>query len=402
MGILLTALALPGFAFAADEAGTNSATGGQAAATPSAIVADMTFITPTKTLSLDEAYKELETSPTMEQIALAKKSDQAVAKGNMESLQDLKAMEKASSDPTSGAFWSYDSTNKKLMQAMRNFANSMIAPNNEARISKFKRDTFEKYYTLKDMETPVAIASDTVAVNEKILASAELKYKLGTSSKMDVLKAELDLKTAQDGYMAAKNGLSNLKMAFNVYMGYDLMQDVSLSDTIAEPVLPETKLADAVKSALTNRLELKESAYNLELSQLDFDSYKAYPKSSSKYLSKQTAVLGAKMANDSKPAEIELDVRSKYMAMTESYQKVQSGKQSVTNAAETARLAQLQYEAGMCTLTEVQQAQLGSYNAQLNQSKALLEYNLALEDYTLCQGIGISGASLTAGGSGGN
>jgi hypothetical protein len=57
---------------------------------------------------------------------------------------------------------------------------------------------------------------------------------------------------------------------------------------------------------------------------------------------------------------------------------------------------QLQYNSGYCTLTAVQQAQLGSYSAQLNLANAMLKFNLAVRDFELCQGVGTAGVPLVS------
>jgi outer membrane protein TolC len=77
------------------------------------------------------------------------------------------------------------------------------------------------------------------------------------------------------------------------------------------------------------------------------------------------------------------------MAMNEKYSAVQTGKKAVENAKETERLTRLQYDAGMATLSDVETAQLGLYNEQLAFSKALLQYNLAVNDYELSSTVGV-------------
>jgi len=329
----------------------------------------------------------------MEMINLSKKTDESVAKGHLESVQDLNKLQRASEVSSS---WSYDPADKAMAKAMRTFAEENIETNNQARINSFKRDTFENYYTLKNMEAQVSIAKDNLKVNKELLTATQLKFKVGTASKMNLLTAEMDVNTAQSQLTTAQNGLNSLKMGFNVYMGYDLMQAITLTDTIDEPALSTVKLADAIKSALSNRLEVKEAAYNVQMCQISVDKYKYYPTNSSTYISTQLNLLKAELNNKNQPLTIEMDVRTKYMAMMEKYEAVQSGKQTVANAIETTRLAQLQYDAGMSTLTDVQQAQLGSYTAQLNQAQALLDYNLALEDYNLCMGVGTKAANLAS------
>lgn len=391
---VITTLSLPAVAFAdttASTTNTNTSTSAITITAPAIVVKDMTFTTPIVKLSLNDTYKKLDTSTSMELIKNQKQSDFGIAQGYSE---EAHRMGKDSNDPSSASFWTYDSSSKKMKQAMRDFAKSMIEPNNTARINKLHRDTFEQYYTLKNAETQVSIAKDNLAITQKLLTNSQLKLKLGTISKMDVLTAEMNVKTAKDSYKAAQDGLNSLKMAFNTSMNYPLMQDIALTDTINEVSLPATTLEDAIKSALTNRLELKEAAYNVQMAKLGMDNAKQYPSLSATYLNAQSAMLSAELGNTTTPKKVEMDIRTKYMSMMTAYQEVQSGKQNVSNAKETARLAQLQYDSGMTTVTTVQQANYSCYNAQLEQSKALLEYNLAVEDFKLAQGLGTAAATI--------
>lgn len=390
---VITTMSLPAVAFADTTASTtniNTSTSAITTTAPAIIVKDMTFTTPVVKLSLNDTYKKLETSTTMDFIKLQKKMDEATAQGYVEKYYDMKK----GNDRSSEAFWSYDSSNTNMTRAMKVFAQSMIEPNNTARINKLHRDIFEQYYTLKNMETQVSIAKDNLTITEKLLSNAQLKFKLGTVSKMDVLTAEMNVKKVKDTYKAAQDGLNALKMNFNTSMSYDLMQGVALTDTINEVAVPTTSLESAIKSAFANRVELKESAYNVQMAQLAFDKVHAYPPYSAAYISAQANLLNAQKNNDVTPDKIEMEIRSKYMDMMTAYQKVQSGKQNVSNALESARLTQLQYDSGMTTITTVQQANVDSYNAQLDQAKALLEYNLAIEDFKLAQGVGTKSATI--------
>ena len=82
------------------------------------------------------------------------------------------------------------------------------------------------------------------------------------------------------------------------------------------------------------------------------------------------------------------------MAMNAKYSAVQTGKKSIENAKETARLTQLQYDAGLATLSDVDTAQLAYYNEQLDYSKTLLEYNLAVNAYELSSTVGVEAATI--------
>jgi len=351
------------------------------------IIPDMTFTgTPIK-LSLDAAYKKmLSDSPGAEMAELNKQSAVGIANGFGESVSLINKSEKSGGD--------YSTTDKNILKIQKEYAAAQGPRNYAAEINKLKSDTLDNYYTLKELENQVQIAKDNLALKEKLLSNTQLKYKLGTVAKSDVLQAETSMYEAKDSLLAATNGLNKMKMAFNQFMGYDLMQNVTLTDTITEIPLVTKTLAASIKDALANRNEIHTAAYNVKVSTLNLENYKAYPMSSSKHINAKMSLLMAETNNKNAPLTVESDVRNKYMAMNEKYSAVQTGKKAVENAKETERLTRLQYDAGMATLSDVEGVQLSYYTEQLDYSKALLQYNLAVNDYELAYTVGTEASKI--------
>jgi len=374
---------------AADTATASSASD---TATPEAVIAvpsAMDFTgTPIK-LSLEDAYKKMLADSLGAKMAeLNKQGADGVARGYGETVQNIdKAID--SEKQYNVVNWMLDTSNKKMLEANKKYAAEQGPRNYQAEINSLKRNTFENYYRLKELENQVAIAKDNLALKEKLLANTQLKYKLGTVSKNDVLKAETAVYEAKNALLAVENGLKAMKMGFNIFMGYDLLQNVVLTDTIKEIPLSTKSLDASIKDALANRNEIFEASYHLEIATMALDNVKAYPRSSSTYIKAKMAFLTAETGAKNAPLQVESDVRTKYMDMYTKYSAVQTGKKSVENAKETVRLAQLQYDAGMATISDVEGAQLAYYNEQLNYSRALLEYNLAVYDYELASTVGI-------------
>ena len=289
----------------------------------------------------------------------------------------------------------YSTTAKNVLKIQKAFAAAQGPKNYQAEINKLKSDTLDNYYSLKELENQVQIAKDNLALKEKLLSNTQLKYKLGTVSKSDVLQAETSMLEAKDSLTAAQNGLDTMKMGFNQFMGYDLMQSVELTDSITEISISSKTLAASVKDALANRNEIFAADYGLKVSTLNLENFAAYPHTSSKYVAAKTSRLMAETNYKNAPLTVESDVRTKYMTMNAKYSSVQTGKKAVENAKESARLAQLQYDAGMATLSDVEGAQLAYYNEQLDYSKALLEYNLAVNAYDLSSTVGTATATIS-------
>lgn len=350
------------------------------------VVPDMNFTgTPTK-LSLDAAYKKILTdSPGKTMAELNKKGDIAISKGYLENVQSLNESINAGI------------SSKKLREpqrALRDYAAAQAEPNYQAELNKLKVDTLTNYYQTKQLEDLEKIAVEALDLKEKLLANAKLKFKLGTVSNSDVLQAESAVNKAKDELLIAQNNLRNKKMAFNIFMGYDLMQNVTLTDSLKQVDLPSKSLESAIKDALANRNDIKGAEFSLKYAKLDFEVYADYPESSSNYLKRQLAVVKAEKAVKDSYAGIEMDVRSKYMDMQQKYAAIKTGVKTVENAKEGLRLTQLQYDAGMTTLTAVNEAQIAYNQSQIALTNNMLDYNLAVESYLYASGVGTTVARI--------
>ncbi|MEG2199092.1 MAG: TolC family protein [Anaerovorax sp.] len=343
-------------------------------------------------LSLDAAYKKvLADSPGAKMAVLNKKSAEAVSKGYSESVQDLNQLERASK---AGEFVSYDPANKDMARANRDFATAQAENNYQSELNALKTSTFENYFKLKDMENQVILARENLALSQKLLSNTQLKLKVGTVSKNDVLKAEMSVTEAQDSLRKASNGLAAMRMGFNQFMGFNLMQVLSLTDTLKESPMPTKTLQASIGDALKNRNEIVSAKFDLDMATIYAKTYAAYPTNSAKYLNAQMGILLADTAYKNAPLTVEKDVRTAYAAVNDAYTSIQSSNKSVASAKEAVRLAQLQYDVGMGTLPDVSGAQLGLFKAQLAQSNALLEYSLAVDAYNLCSGVGTTPARI--------
>lgn len=356
-------------------------------------------------LSIEEALELLEDSPQMQIVNLQKIADQAAATGASEGLESLKEAEDAikmltmMGDPTSLAMASTiesqtKSVSKGDLEDLKRYARKMTEPNDKARRNALRLQATEMYYTLKNTEKLHDIALENYNISKKIYDNTVTKHKLGTVSKVDLLSAELNLSETKDSYLAAKNGLEQVKMGFNLFFGLDLMQPVILTSDIATPDFPTITLDDAIESALNNRNEIKQEEYQFDIAKTEFGLKSAYPRNSATYLGAKAMYIAAETEYLLKPALIEQEVRTNYMNMTQYYDALITSEKSVSNAKETLRLVQLQYDNGLVTLSIVQQAQLGYDAALQSQASAILKYALAVEAFTYSYDVGTVAAAI--------
>ena len=333
-------------------------------------------------LSLDGAYKKMLADSPQATFAQYTQEDQlSKAKGYSEKISQINKLD-------------LDTASKPMLQESKKFINEQAPRNYEAAINKLKSQTYEMYYTYKYTEAQVQVAKDNLTRAQAIYSSTMLKYKLGTVSKLDTLNAETSLNTAKDNYTLAVNGFEQIKMNFNLFMGYNIHQKVTLTDSLTALAFPTKSVDDAIKEALVNRNEIHGANYSATMAAYLLNDVKAYPSTSATYRSARTALLTAQESAELAPGQVEVDVRTKYMDMKQKYEAVTSGKVSYENSKEASRLGQLQYDSGVITVTDLSGINLNTFNVQQAYYKAILDYNIAVNAYNLASGIGIEGISI--------
>lgn len=362
------------------------------------IVPDMTFGGDEIKLSLVDAIKIMKTTgSSAEAAAINKTSDEAVAKGYSESAESLSDMLAAysgtSSITVSSALEAQGVTelNEKLTKLRRDFAKGQIDANYQAEINQIEATTIKTYYGVLQAEENLRVAKESLANQQKIYNNTMKKYKLGTVAKIDTLTAESDLLKAKNQVASAETAANSAKMNLNLLLGYALMQKVTLTDTLEKIEAPVGTLTEFIESALDNRNEIKGSAFAADIQELLLSNLKyRYPTNSSTYLKQLVAYDKAKKQADDAPTQIEMDIRVKYMDLADKERAVQSAEGTLANAKEGYRLATITYDAGMNTLTDVQAAQIRSFQAGQALAAAITNYDLAVYEFNHAISVGIT------------
>lgn len=339
------------------------------------------------TLTLKQAYEKMEKdSPQAIMANYNYKNEEAVGKGYSENLQNLKKAEK------SDAF--VDTSSKASIEKARDFAKTQAPKNLEAAMNALKLQTYEMYYNYKYAEAGVQVAKDNLSRNEALYKSTQLQYKVGKVAKLDTLTAENNLNSAKEAYQTAVNGFEQMKMNYNMFMGYNIQQPLTLTDELKPVGMPTTTLEQAIAEALKNRNEIASAEYAAEVSALNLNNYKAYPKSSAKYLKAKVGYDMALEGLKTAPSTVEIDVRTKYMDMQLKHDSVVYNRTAYANAKESARLGQLQFDNGFITLTDLSGLNLAAFNSQQAYFKSVLDYNMAVNKFKLCTGVGTESAQI--------
>lgn len=367
----------------------------QVAAQDSAQDPAMSFAGEEIKLSLEEAVELTLTSSSGIQIAKINKMNN-LAKTE-EYYQNISALSQQDEQASQAGSWASSSsrTSKEMARMSAAFATAQSEKNYEAELNSLKRSAVKQYFDTLYARDTARIASENVSNQELILKNTNAKYKLGLIAKKDVLAAEVSLNQARVDLMNAQNAYAQAQMNFNLYFGFPVMQAVTLTDTlkVTEPEL--AALEEAIPLALAARNEIAGANYTFDLQKLNLKEVgNNYSMTSARYYSAQASLMNAEKAAMEAPATVEIDVRTKYMALEAAKAGADLGKLSMEKAKESYRLANLSYNAGKMTLADVQAAQIASFQSELSYAKNLLTYKLAILDYEQSMTVGTTRVSF--------
>ncbi|MBK5262138.1 MAG: S-layer homology domain-containing protein [Peptostreptococcaceae bacterium] len=280
-------------------------------------------------------------------------------------------------------------TQKEMARLAANFALAQSTNNYNAEINVLTADAVKTYFELKQAIEAASISKGNLATQETILKNTNTKFRLGVVSKQDVLKAETSYNQASVDLAAAQSREALARISYNLNFDFFTMQNVTPTDSLAVTQISTINLNNAISLAVANRNEITAAAFSLKYKELNLiEVGNSYSKASSYYLQAQADLMLAQKNYKEMPAKMELDVRSKYMDMLNSKSSVDLGRMNADKAAETFRLAKLQYDMGMATLTDVQLAQAGLFASQLQYSQSLLKLKLAVVAYEQSTTVG--------------
>ncbi|MEA4986978.1 MAG: TolC family protein [Anaerovorax sp.] len=363
-----------------------------------------------KKLSLDEAIKIMQTTGTSAETAeLNRESDEAISKGYSETVRSIKEafdgldklqylinigypgvsgsdyMSASSSAEAAGA----TVTNQKIMSLRRDFAKTQGENNYKAELNSIEYTTVQLYSGVLLAQDNLRIAKDNLKVQQDILKNTQTQYKVGMAAQKDVLSAQSSLEATKSDVQSAETKLETAKMSFNFLLGYPVLQEITFTDTLKELPAPKDSLETSIEHAIKNRNEIKGANFAKEVHGILLESLKyRYPQSSSTYLKQQVAYLNAKKTAKDAPNKIEIDIRSQKAKLDDLKTALESARARETYAKEGYRLTNLSYEAGMCTLAELQQTQVLSYKASLGVAAAINDYNLAIYQFKYATDVG--------------
>lgn len=360
------------------------------------IVPTMAFTGTPINLSLADAIKMMQTTgPGFQTAVLQKDSTLASALSNGEAWSQLYGAKKHDQYETDEQK-KFNADLSKMDQA--NLANTYLlekAPvDYKAAMNQLESTAVQSYYQVLLAQENYRIEQENLQVQEDLLKNTQKKFEQGVAAKIDVISAQTAVEAAKSSVASVLTKLNLAKMNFNIQLNYPLMQAVNLTDSLEKLPAPTQTLTVAISNALNQRHELKDAKFQVDLDQLALNATGIhYPSSSATYKTAQISLLQAQKTYDDAVKQIEMDIRNRFMQLSDDTNSIASAKATLDNAKEGFRITSLSYDAGVKTLTDVQQMQVKVYQAELQLASMINDYDLQVYGLQYATDVGVGGSA---------
>jgi outer membrane protein TolC len=261
--------------------------------------------------------------------------------------------------------------------------------NLETTENRIRYNVEKSYYDLVLAWKELQIAEENLKLLNKQYDHGKLRYDLGLISRQQLLGLDLNLSQATSGLDAAKMYYELQMMNFKNTIGLPLSTKILLTGEIIPLGYEPIDIDASIDTALTNNAGIKVAEENLEISKLTLDAKNIKGMGIYyRYKEQEAITQEAEINLDSAKKGIEMLVRSSVMSLQIAEKQIATFELAVQQATEALRIAELSFELGQNTPTEIAQANINLMNTKMSLAQQIHAYNLALLDFEYSTGIG--------------
>lgn len=279
-------------------------------------------------------------------------------------------------------------------------------------------DTALDYYDLQQASSQVNIFTANLTQAEQSLRDAQALERAGVGTRFDVLQAEVDVANARQELTQQLSQLAIARRQLAQRLNVAQTVNLEAADIVEVAGVWDLSLEETIVQAYKNRAELEQQLIQREIAQqqrraalaqlgpqvsfvgsvgldndLDRDpgflyNYRASLNvQMSLYDGGQARAQADQRESDISIAEAEFEnirdqirfqVEQSYSQLDANFTNIQTTALAVEQAAEALRLARLRFQAGVGTQTDVLRQQTALAQAQVNNIRAILDYNRAI------------------------
>ncbi|MDE0299391.1 MAG: TolC family protein [Candidatus Poribacteria bacterium] len=276
-------------------------------------------------------------------------------------------------------------------------------------INQLSLDVSEAFHGVLLAQEFANVAEQTVALVQEQLNMAQKKFNAGAVTNFDVLRAKVQLANTKTQLIQARNRVDVAQHAFKNLLNIDLADEILLTGNFELPELSDLKLGALIPLAKKNRPEIQQLEFSEAAGRKRLDSAKTanlpdlslfsnYQVDDNEKLTRMNRVWNVgvqinipifdglatraavqqaksglkqvKLAKDQRIDFVEFEVRTAFLNLVQAKSSIDVQKETVTQAEESMRIANLRYDNGMLTSVELTDAQLALAQAEVNHLQA--------------------------------
>lgn len=297
----------------------------------------------------------------------------------------------------------------------------------QATLQSTKLTATSDYYNVLEAKNNVEVLKESVARLQEHLKNTKTQYDVGVVAKTDVLRSEVELADAQQSLISAENTYAVAVSTLNNLIGLDLNTELNLMGELKYSKDNRT-LEESLEYALKNHpsiheveagvkaakaaIKTKNAAYMPQVTASFSDNWTKdeWPADEDEnWTAKVTATwnifdsgITAAGIRKARAAQLEaihtlkqtkdsvaIAVKTAYLNIRSAERRIPTTKIALEQAKEDYRIAQVSYNAGVATNTDVMDAQVSLTSANTNYIAALYDYNVALASLDSAMGLSV-------------
>jgi outer membrane protein TolC len=294
----------------------------------------------------------------------------------------------------------------------------------QATLQSTKLTATSDYYNVLEAKNNVEVLKESVARLQEHLKNTKTQYDVGVVAKTDVLRSEVELADAQQSLISAENTYAVAVSTLNNLIGLDLNTELNLMGELKYSKDNRT-LEESLEYALKNHPSIHEAEAGVKAAKAavttqnaaympqvnaSFSDTRYQGNSDSTYWTAavtatwnvfDSGIVAAKI-REARAAQLEaihtlkqtkdsvaIAVKTAYLNIRSAERRIPTTKIALEQAKEDYRIAQVSYNAGVATNTDVMDAQVSLTSANTNYIAALYDYNVALASLDSAMGLSV-------------
>lgn len=240
----------------------------------------------------------------------------------------------------------------------------------------------KKYFDVLHTQRNVKKYEENLKLAEELFDKTKREFQVGKVTELEVTSSELNYEKTLKGLAEEQNELQSMKMELNIMLGFDVMEDIVLTDELEVKVFEERDITEAINTALENDVDLLKAQLGYEEAKINMEvTERTYSEITFEYREKEAKLKEAEEELESAKKTVEKNVREKYSAVIQKQEGIQTTQKSVEYAELVLDATTLSYDVGLKILTDVQEAQIDLLTEELTLAQDILNYNIAILEF---------------------